>query len=176
MKQQATFAKMKVQEREIRRQYFIDAAIRLLKLKDPGQVTIRDIANDIKVSIRAVYTYFASKDDLYLEILRRDARLFEELNKSKDSTPEKSFQGECSKLTNIFMEKKEISSLLIYFIGKQRSLPKQQRDELKNIYYTYLKSIETHNGYKEENNFNLMLMLTIPALSPANDADSSLAS
>ncbi len=122
MKQQATFAKMKVQEREIRRQYFIDAAIRLLKLKDPGQVTIRDIANDIKVSIRAVYTYFASKDDLYLEILRRDTRLFEELSESKNSAPEKSFLGECNKLMNHFTEKKEISSLLIYFIGKQGSI------------------------------------------------------
>ena len=176
MKQQATFAKMKVQEREIRRQYFIDAAIRQLKLKDPGQVTIKDIAKDLKVSVPSVYTYFAGKDDLYLEILRRDTRLFEELIKSKkNSVPEKSFQVECRKLTNSFMRKKEISSLLIYFIGKQRSLLKEQRDELNKIHNKYLKIIKTHNGYKEENIFNLMLMLTSPALSPANEGDGFLA-
>ncbi len=167
---QTILAKMKAEEREKRRQFFIDAAFSQLKVKDPGQLTVKDIAAVINVSVPSVYTYFPGKDDLYIEILNRDALAFkqyiDETGPDFDKTPE----DRCNELMRYVMGKPEISSLMVYFLGKHRSLMAGQRKALKQIQDTYLESFKVVNGAAADNVFNALFMLSIPTLSKANEA------
>ena len=173
---QTILAKMKAEEREKRRQFFIDAAFSQLKLKDPGQLTVKDIAAVINVSVPSVYTYFPSKDDLYIEILNRDALAFKRYINDAGLLYDRTPEDRCSDLMRYVMGKPEISSLMVYFIGKQRSLVIEQRQVLKQIQDTYLESFKRINGEDADNVFNTLFMLSIPALSKANESLNSLAS
>jgi len=167
---------MKEQEREKRRQFFIEAAFSQLKVKDPGQLTVKDIAAEINVSVPSVYTYFPSKDDLYIEILRRDAESFVMFLDASDNDCSKTPEEKCSELMQYFMVRSEISSLMVYFIGKKRSLLPEQHRELKQIQDAYLKAFNAVRGDSTESVFNALFLMSLPALSKANEIESALAS
>ncbi|MCP3925835.1 MAG: TetR/AcrR family transcriptional regulator [Desulfobacterales bacterium] len=69
---ESTFLKLKENERELRKNVLIEAAMVLFSKKPFHEIGMRDIASEAGVSPASIYRYFASKDDLYVEALKID--------------------------------------------------------------------------------------------------------
>lgn len=68
-----------LQQREIRINQILDAALEIIAIKGIGSVSINDIAAAANVSIGNMYHYFKSKDEVFSEILRRGQTAYGEL-------------------------------------------------------------------------------------------------
>lgn len=76
-----------------RKEGIIEAAIRVFAEKGFYVAGMRDIAEEAKVSIGAIYHYFRGKEEILIEIFRREIaarrRFFEELRRSGLPIPER---------------------------------------------------------------------------------------
>lgn len=69
----------KEEERETRKNQIVDAAMDLFSQKEFHEVGMRDIAERIGLSAAAIYRYFPSRDDVFVEALVRHMQAVEEL-------------------------------------------------------------------------------------------------
>ncbi len=74
-------AERKAKEKHIRRNDIIDAAEELFDEKGYEHATMDDVAKKAEFTKKTIYTYFASKEEIYFEIM---LRAFETLNRMVD--------------------------------------------------------------------------------------------
>jgi AcrR family transcriptional regulator len=67
MTERSTFALMRDDEREVRRQLIIDSTIRMLSQRPFVEIGMRDIAAEAGVSAASIYRYFPGRNDLLVE-------------------------------------------------------------------------------------------------------------
>ncbi|PID77986.1 MAG: TetR family transcriptional regulator [Deltaproteobacteria bacterium] len=72
MSEQSTFMKLRQDEREVRKQLIISAAMTLFDERSFHEIGMRDIAAEAGVSAASIYRYFPSRDDLFVEALIQD--------------------------------------------------------------------------------------------------------
>lgn len=77
MTEQSTFMKLREDEREVRKQLIISAAMTLFDEKSFHEIGMRDIAAEAGVSAASIYRYFPSRDDLFVEALIQDINKIE---------------------------------------------------------------------------------------------------
>ncbi|OAT82344.1 TetR/AcrR family transcriptional regulator [Desulfotomaculum copahuensis] len=70
----STFGQLRKNEREIRKNLIIDAAIGLFATKSFENTSIRDIAAAAGISPASIYRYFADRDELFVEALLREGK------------------------------------------------------------------------------------------------------
>jgi len=75
----SSFEILRENEREIRKQLIITAAIELFEEKNFWDISMRDIASTAGVSASSLYRYFPSRDDLFIEALLLDINSIEHL-------------------------------------------------------------------------------------------------
>jgi len=75
----STFQKLRKEERETRKNLIIDAAMDLFSQKDFHNIGMRDIAKRAGISAAAIYRYFPSRDDVFVEALVRHMKIVEAL-------------------------------------------------------------------------------------------------
>ena len=68
----STFKQLREDEREVRKQLIIRAAMELFEEKSFHDIGMRDIAVKAGVSAASIYRYFPSRDDLFVEALLQD--------------------------------------------------------------------------------------------------------
>jgi AcrR family transcriptional regulator len=73
----STLKKLKEEEREVRKNLIIDAAIRLFGRKPFNQVGMREIAAEAGMSPASIYRYFSDRDELFVEALLRESTAIE---------------------------------------------------------------------------------------------------
>ncbi len=79
----SSFARLKKNEREIRKNLIITAAMELFEEKNFWDISMRDIAGKAGVSASSLYRYFPSRDDLFIEALLIDVNHIENLLKER---------------------------------------------------------------------------------------------
>jgi len=79
----STFQKLRKEERETRKSLIIDAAMDLFSQKDFHNIGMRDIAKRAGISAAAIYRYFPSRDDVFVEALVRHMKVVEDLYEEK---------------------------------------------------------------------------------------------
>lgn len=67
MTERSTFALLRDDEREVRRQLIIDSTIRMLSQRPFAEIGMREIAAAAGVSPASIYRYFPSRNDLLVE-------------------------------------------------------------------------------------------------------------
>ena len=77
MSEQSTFMKLRQDEREVRKQLIISAAMTLFEERSFHEIGMRDIAAEAGVSAASIYRYFPSRDDLFVEALIQDINTIE---------------------------------------------------------------------------------------------------
>jgi AcrR family transcriptional regulator len=87
----ATLPALREREREARRELILAAARKLFAEKDFRSVTVREIAKSLAVSPAAIYRYYDSLDDLFLDVFFAGAR---DLTERVDA--QRATQGGCS--------------------------------------------------------------------------------
>lgn len=75
----STFQQLRKEEREMRKSLIIDAAMDLFSHKEFHKIGMRDIAKRAGISAAAIYRYFPSRDDIFMEALVRHMKIVEEL-------------------------------------------------------------------------------------------------
>lgn len=75
----STFQKLRKEERETRKNLIVDAAMDLFSQKDFQNIGMRDIAKRAGISAAAIYRYFPSRDDVFVEALVRHMKVVETL-------------------------------------------------------------------------------------------------
>ncbi len=78
MTEKSTFEQLREDEREVRKQLIIKAAMQLFEEKSFHEIGMRDIALKAGVSAASIYRYFPSRDDLFVEALIQDINNIEE--------------------------------------------------------------------------------------------------
>ena len=73
----STFKQLREDEREVRKQLIIKAAMDLFNEKSFHEIGMRDIAVKAGVSAASIYRYFPSRDDLFVEALMQDMSTIE---------------------------------------------------------------------------------------------------
>jgi len=79
----SSFARLRKNEREIRKNLIITAAMDLFENKNFWDISMRDIAGKAGVSASSLYRYFPSRDDLFIEALLIDVNHIENLLKER---------------------------------------------------------------------------------------------
>lgn len=68
-----TLERLRLQERETRRNLILDAAVSLFGGRPFNQVGMRDIAAEAGIGVASIYRYFSDRDELFVEALFREA-------------------------------------------------------------------------------------------------------
>lgn len=94
MNNKSTLVKLKENEREVRKNLIITAAVNLFASKPFNQVSMRDIAAEAGISPASIYRYFQDRDELFVETLYREGMVIGEnlkklLEEDKDASIEK---------------------------------------------------------------------------------------
>ncbi|MFO7751424.1 MAG: TetR/AcrR family transcriptional regulator [Desulfobacteraceae bacterium] len=79
MEPASSFADLRENERKVRKDIIIDAAMELFKEKSFWDISMRDIAAKAGASASSIYRYFPSRDDLFIEALMLDIQHIETL-------------------------------------------------------------------------------------------------
>jgi len=79
LQEKSTFKQLREDEREVRKQLIINAAMELFEEKSFHEIGMRDIALKAGVSAASIYRYFPSQDDLFVEALMQDINTIEKL-------------------------------------------------------------------------------------------------
>ena len=83
MSEKSTFEQLREDEREVRKQLIIKAAMELFEEKSFHEIGMRDIALKAGVSAASIYRYFPSRDDLFVEALIQDINHIEQRLKKR---------------------------------------------------------------------------------------------
>ncbi len=83
MQEKSTFEQLREDEREVRKQLIIKAAMQLFEEKSFHEIGMRDIALKAGVSAASIYRYFPSRDDLFVEALIQDINSIEDRLKKR---------------------------------------------------------------------------------------------
>lgn len=86
MPDKSTFEQLREDEREVRKQLIIKAAMELFTEKSFHEIGMRDIALKAGVSAASIYRYFPSRDDLFVEALILDINIIEKLLRTRVET------------------------------------------------------------------------------------------
>ncbi len=79
MSEKSTFKQLREDEREVRKQLIINAAMALFEEKSFHEIGMREIAVKAGVSAASIYRYFPGRDDLFVEALMQDINVIEKL-------------------------------------------------------------------------------------------------
>lgn len=101
MADKSTLKKLKENEREVRRQLIIDAAINLFAQKPFNQVSMRDIASEAGISAASIYRYFNDRDELFVEAFFRKGR---EIGESLENHIKASEQGSLENIATAYVD------------------------------------------------------------------------
>ena len=79
MPEKSTFKQLREDEREVRKQLIVKAAMALFEEKSFHEIGMREIAVKAGVSAASIYRYFPSRDDLFVEALIQNINIIEKL-------------------------------------------------------------------------------------------------
>ncbi len=134
--------KMSSELKDKRKEEIIDACVKLYETKNFKNITITDISEFISVSRPSIYNYFQTKEEIFLELLRREYSLWiEELQtmiENHDSLTEEAFAKAIAKSMENRPKMLKLLSMNMYDIEENSRL--ERLVEFKKI---FAKSMET---------------------------------
>ena len=162
-------SKRQKEQRELRKQSILDGALKVFKTHGIEKTTMDEIAHKSGFGKATLYYYFASKDEVFIEIMEDgwkklwegiESRIVEELN------PRKKFMGIIKKMAQIVGENKILYGFLFSAPNHIHEASKQTWKTYQERLYAILKSI-IEEGIKKKEFIDLnpgMLMKAIGGL------------
>ncbi len=113
----STLVKLRENEREIRKNLIIDAAMRLFATKPFERVGMRDIASEAGLSPASIYRYFSNRDELFLEALCRESKSIErEMRRARDSEVRLSIEHIAETFVDYLFEHDTFFKMMTHFM------------------------------------------------------------
>lgn len=137
------FSELREEERERRKELILDAAERVFGCKSFQSVGMRDIAEEVGVSVGALYRYFPDKQSLFVEAFMRGARELVEM--IEKAVAEKAAPKDVARmLVTFLLEKDHYFKIMTNFmlegnlegeaLEKLNSMEKRLLDAIQKLY------------------------------------------
>ena len=120
----STLQKLSKEERETRKNLIIDAAMDLFSQKDFHKIGMRDIAKRAGISAAAIYRYFPSRDDVFVEALVRHMQVVEDLFEKSVEAGRTSLEELAMGSVEYMMENESVFQMMGHFMVTGQIQPK----------------------------------------------------
>jgi AcrR family transcriptional regulator len=120
----STFQKLRKEERETRKNLIVNAAMDLFSQKDFHQIGMRDIAKRAGISAAAIYRYFPSRDDVFVEALVRHMKVVEALFEKSVSQGRTSLEELAMGSVDYLLENESVFQMMGHFMITGQIQPK----------------------------------------------------
>ena len=120
----STFQKLRQEERETRKNLIVNAAMDLFSQKDFNQIGMRDIAERAGISAAAIYRYFPSRDDVFVEALVRHIKVVEALFEKRVSQGRASLEELAMGSVDYLLENESVFQMMGHFMITGQIQPK----------------------------------------------------
>jgi AcrR family transcriptional regulator len=115
---------LRKEERETRKRLIIDAAMDLFSQKDFHKIGMRDIAKRAGISAAAIYRYFPSRDDVFVEALVRHMKVVEELFEKNVANQHRTLEELAMKSVDYLLENESVFQMMGHFMITGQIQPK----------------------------------------------------
>lgn len=112
----STFQKLRKEERETRKNLIVNAAMDLFSQKDFHKIGMRDIAKRAGISAAAIYRYFPSRDDVFVEALVCHMKVVEELFEKKVKAGQTSLEELAMGSVDYLLENESVFQMMGHFM------------------------------------------------------------
>ncbi len=120
----STFQKLRKEERETRKNLIVNAAMDLFSQKDFHKIGMRDIAKRAGISAAAIYRYFPSRDDVFVEALIRHMKVVEALFEEKLAQGRTSLEELAMESVDYLLENESVFQMMGHFMITGQIQPK----------------------------------------------------
>ena len=120
----STFQKLRKEERETRKNLIINAAMDLFSQKDFHKIGMRDIAKRAGISAAAIYRYFPSRDDVFVEALVRHMKVVEELFEKNVAQGRTTLEELAMRSVDYLLENESVFQMMGHFMITGQIQPK----------------------------------------------------
>lgn len=138
----STLADLKAREKDARRQVILNAAIELFATRDFKQVTVRQIASQAGLGVGTIYNYYASLDELFLDIFLLNAEEIISLIDAAATGGKPSLVDLCRIYINYLNDNMTFYQMMSHFM-LAGNLDSQHTDRLNKTMRRMLDHIET---------------------------------
>lgn len=158
----STFQKLRKEERETRKNLIIDAAMDLFSQKEFHKIGMRDIAKRAGISAAAIYRYFPSRDDVFVEALVRHMKVVEDLFEKNLKEGRTSLEELAMGSVNYLMENESVFQMMGHFMVTGQIQPKAL-DRYNAMQRNFLDILERVNSQTDIGNNNRLVTHAIYA-------------
>ena len=144
----STFQKLRKEERETRKNLIIDAAMDLFAQKDFHNIGMRDIAKRAGISAAAIYRYFPSRDDVFVEALVRHMKVVEDLYEVKVKEGNTSLEELALGSVDYMLKNESVFQMMGHFMITGQIQPKAL-DRYNTMQRRFLDILERVNNQTE---------------------------
>ena len=122
--QMSTFQKLRKEERETRKNLIVEAAMDLFSQKDFHKIGMRDIAKRAGISAAAIYRYFPSRDDVFVEALVRHMQVVEDLYEEKVQRGQPTLEELALGSVDYLLHNESVFQMMAHFMTTGQIQPK----------------------------------------------------
>ena len=158
----STFQKLRKEERETRKNLIIDAAMDLFSQKDFHKIGMRDIAKRAGISAAAIYRYFPSRDDVFVEALGRHMKVVEDLFEKNVEAGRTSLEEMAMGSVNYLLENEAVFQMMGHFMVTGQIQPKAL-ERYNAMQRHFLDILERVNNQTDIGNHNRLVTHAIYA-------------
>lgn len=152
----STFQKLRKEERETRKSLIIDAAMELFSEKDFHNIGMRDIAKRAGISAAAIYRYFPSRDDVFVEALIRHMEAVQKLFENNIAAGRGTLEDMALKSAQYLLENSSVFQMMGHFMVTGQIHPKAL--ERFNVMQRHFLDILERVNYQTDLNLNNRLV------------------
>ncbi len=120
----SSFQKLRREERETRKNLIVTCAMELFGQKDFHEIGMRDIAKRAGISAAAIYRYFPSRDDVFVEALVRHMQIVERLFEERIAQGQTSLEELALRSVDYLLENETVFQMMGYFMISGQIQPK----------------------------------------------------
>lgn len=144
----STFQKLRKAERETRKNLIIEAAMDLFSQKDFHKIGMRDIAKRAGISAAAIYRYFPSRDDVFVEALVRHMKIVEELFEKKVAQGHTNLEELAMGSVDYLLENESVFQMMGHFMITGQIQPKalERYNAMQRNFLDILEKVNNQTG------------------------------
>lgn len=152
MQAKKTFATLRQNEREARKLLIVDCALTLFEKMQFHEIGMREIAAEAGVSAASIYSYFSSRDDLYVEALNRSIEKIQETVSSRLELEGNTIENIALICIDYLMDNEACFQIMAHFMVKRGIKPEtlEKFISLQRYFLGRFDELLAQHGYENE--------------------------
>ena len=149
----STFQKLRKAERETRKNLIVDAALELFSQKEFHKIGMRDIAKRAGISAAAIYRYFPSRDDVFVEALVRHMQTVESMFEERVAAGQTSLEDFTLASVDYLLENESVFQMMGHFMITGQIQPKamERYNAMQRQFLNILEKFNDQSGIGNNN-------------------------